>query len=122
MAKGDSITTIGSWAFLIGALIAVVAGVVPGLSAGSTQVWVTSAIVLLGLVVGFLNVTSKETTPYLMAAVSLVLVSKFGGDAIKEIVTIGPILQAVLNNVILFVVPSVIVVALKAIYSLASEE
>ncbi|MBI4175916.1 MAG: hypothetical protein HY518_01820 [Candidatus Aenigmarchaeota archaeon] len=122
MAKGDALGTVGSWAFLIGALVAVVAGVIPGLNTGSTQVWVTSAIVLLGLVVGFLNVTSKETMHYLMAAVSLVLVSTFGGDVLAGIETVGPVLQAVLNNVILFTVPAVIVVSLKAIYSVASEE
>ncbi|MGV8172013.1 MAG: hypothetical protein ACP5OA_04945 [Candidatus Woesearchaeota archaeon] len=119
MAKGaDLIAKIGSWAFIIGVIIALVIGAV---SAESTPV-ATSVLVLLGLIVGFLNVTGRETTPFLLAAVSLVIVSASGGQIFPDNVGIFKVLQSILKSIITFVMPATIIVALKAIYALAHDE
>ena len=121
MAKQQStnlLAKIGSWSFIIGVVIALVMGLFPRLS-GAT---VTSILILLGLIVGFLNVTGKETTPFLLATVSLVLVAKFGGDVLGAVATVGPYLQGVLNAIMTFVVPATIIVAMKAIWALAHDE
>jgi len=77
-------------------------------------------LILLGLIVGFLNVTGRETTPFLLAALALVIVSWMGGP----IFNLGwlTILQSVLNAIMIFVIPATIIVALKAIYALAHDE
>jgi len=116
---------IGAWAYIIGMIIAVALGVfstLPGMT------WLLTILIVMGLIVGFLNVNEKETSAYLLAAVSLVIVTSFGGGVIGTIgdgtslVWLGNALQGVLNAMTVFIVPATIVVALKAIYALAKDD
>jgi hypothetical protein len=124
MAKETNLLTkLGSWAFIIGVGIALIAGIFSGASA-QTKTVVTSILVVLGLIVGFLNVTGRETTPFLLAAVSLVIVTSpnLGGASFGGVDHVGPYLQGVLSSITTFVIPATIIVALKAIYALAHDE
>lgn len=121
MAKEvDLVARIGSWAFIIGIVVALLIGIFSG-GAAVTPV-ATSVLIVLGLIVGLLNVTGRETTPFLLATVSLVIVSFMGGPVLANVAAIGPTLQAVLNAITTFVIPATIIVALKAIYALAHDE
>ncbi len=114
--------SIGTWTFLIGVLIAIIAGIIVGM--GTTTdfpAWTASILVLLGLVVGFLNVTSKESSSFLLSTVALVLVSWMGGDIMGKIALVGPILGGILSAIMLLLIPAVIIVALKSIYALARD-
>ena len=124
MAKHTT-AMIGAWAYIIGMIIAVALGVfstLPGMT------WLLTILIVMGLIVGFLNVNEKETNAYLLAAVSLVVVTSFGGGVIGTIgdgtslVWLGNALQGVLNAMTVFIVPATIVVALKAIYALAKDD
>jgi len=124
MAKETNLLAkLGSWAFIIGVGIALIAGIFTG-SSNQGNAIVTSVLVILGLIVGFLNVTGRETTPFLLATVSLVIVtsSNLGGSAFAGIDGIGPYLRNVLSSITTFVIPATIIVALKAIYALAHDE
>ena len=119
MAKeADLVAKVGSWAFIIGVVIALLIGV---FSTGGTPV-ATTVLIVLGLIVGLLNLTGRETTPFLLAAVSLVIVSYMGGPVLSSVAQIGPTLQGVLGAITTFVIPATIIVALKAIYALAHDE
>ena len=113
------VTNFGSWSFLLGIIVAVLAGISLPTYLG---VAIPSLIIILGFISGLLNVTKKETTPFLFASVSLVLVSWFGGSVIGNVVVIGPYLLNMFNNILIFVIPAVIVVSLKTIFALESEE
>jgi len=104
---------VGSWAFILGILIALIAGFWPLNSI------VTAILIILGIVVGFLNVTGRETTPFLLATVSLVIVSNFGGAVLADV---SWVLQNMLEALIVFVIPATIVVAVKAVWNLAGAE
>jgi len=75
-------------------------------------------LVVLGTIVGFLNVTAKETTEFLVAAIALIAA---GGAGLNVIVwgNIGIYLQSILSNITVFVAPAAVVVALKAVFELA---
>ncbi len=119
MAKeGNLIAKIGSWAFIIGMIVALLIG---AFGAEDSPV-ATSVLIILGLIVGFLNVTGRETTPFLLAAVSLVVVSALGGQVFPSDYNIFGVLQNILSAIITFVMPATIIVALKAIYALAHDE
>ncbi|MBT7903634.1 hypothetical protein HN587_07260 [Candidatus Woesearchaeota archaeon] len=107
---------IGSWAFIIGVIIAIVAGF---FSIGAVM---TSILIVLGLIVGFLNVTSNETNNFLFAALVLVVVSGFGGGMLGNVQTVGPYLQRIFAALLTFVVPATVIVALKSIYALAKDD
>jgi len=115
-------TKIGSIAFIIGVILAIVAGLIPAFSRSNA---VITIIMLLGIIVGFMNVTGKETTPFLMAALALVIVAWAGGTVftkLGEMAFVGNYVSGILDSIITFVIPATIVVALKAIYVLAVDE
>ena len=103
----------GHWAFLIGVVLAVIAGFVPQLQT-PTVTWV---LVLLGLIVGLLNITAKETQEFLIATVALVIAASTASD----IIALGITMATILGNIVTFVFPAALLVALKAIWALASE-
>ena len=103
---------VGHWAFIIGVLLAVLAGLVPALQV-PTVTWI---LVVLGLIVGFLNITARETTEFLVAVVTLMLVGSAGA-----LPTLGGVVLGILANLVAFVAPAGLIVALKAVYSLAAE-
>ena len=112
-------TRIGGWSFIIGLIIAVIAGVlVP--SAG----WLIALLGILGLIVGFLNVTAKEATPFLVASIALVVAAS-GFNAVLATLgtsTVTNAIMTVLGNIAVFVSPAAVLVSIRAIYSLAKEE
>jgi len=82
---------IGNYSFIIGVIVAVVLGLAaPKL--GTATAWLWSLLVILGLVVGFLNVSGKETKEFLLVAVSIVIVAYAGGDQIKSWAIAEPVL------------------------------
>lgn len=103
---------LGHWAFIVGVLIAVIAGLVPAWNT-PTVMWI---LVILGLVVGLMNITAKETVEFLVATVALVLIGTAG---IQTLPALGTIVTAILENIVAFVAPAALVVALKAVYELA---
>lgn len=109
---------IGGWAFILGVLIAVLAGLASGALDATAAGYVTLALVILGVVVGFLNIGDKEVNDFLLAAVAVVLI---GTANLTAIPVIGTYLALMVLNVAAFVAPAALVVALKAIYNLASK-
>ena len=110
----------GEWAFIIGVLIAIAIGVFAGNLGQNLQGWLVLLLVVLGLIVGLLNVSEKETTPFLVAAAAL-LITGTAGSSLAIIPVIGGYLQDIVMNIAVFVTPAAIVVALKAIQSLAKD-
>ncbi len=102
---------IGGWAFIIGVIVAILVGLF-----GSITSWLW-ALVILGLIVGLLNITGKESSNFLLAAVSLVIVTVLGGNVMSSV----PVLGRILGAITALVVPATIIVALKSIYSLAKD-
>ena len=114
---------IGEWAFLIGVLLAVVIGIFAAKMDPATQGTLSLVLVVLGLVVGFLNVTEKETTPFLVAAAALMLTGTSVAtlNSIDLGVKLGMYLAGMVSQIAIFVAPAAVVVALKAIQSLAKD-
>jgi hypothetical protein len=114
---------VGAWAFFIGALLAVVGGVI--LSFGySVNPLIFALLAILGLVVGFfVKVTDNGGTSFLLAAVSLVIVSYAGQQGISSVtfgtVQIGKIMLSTLGGLLVMLVPATIVVAIKSLFSIA---
>ena len=112
---------IGNYSFIIGVIIAVVLGLAaPRL--GAAQAWLGSLLIVLGLVVGFLNVSGKETKEFLLVTVSLVIVAFAGRvqiDSWSNVELIGPYLKGVFDSILALVVPASVVVALKEAWALA---
>jgi len=83
--------------------------------------WLAWLLVVLGLIVGFLNITVAETQSFLLAALALVIVAGFGGvsEMITKVPGIGEALGRIFNAILLLVVPATVIVALRSIYTAA---
>lgn len=103
--------SLGGWAFIIGTVLALLFGLI-GLTDSIS--WL---LVILGLIIGILNITHNETQQFLISGTVLVIVSSFGIDAMNIIPVLGNVLQAML----LLFVPATIIVALKAVFIIAKE-
>ena len=108
----------GEWAFLIGFVLAVVFGFLPDTWEGKA----TLVLVVLGLLVGFLNISEKESTPFLVAAAALMITASAGSTlALIPPAFLGTFLQNAVEKIGVFVVPAAIVVAIKSVRSLAKD-
>lgn len=110
---------IGSWSFIIGVILALVLGLASSALQLSTISILKSVLIILGLIVGFLNVAGKETKEYLLAATVLVIIAGVGASAsltLSSVELIGKYLNDIFSHLLLFVIPATIIVALKEIY------
>jgi len=106
---------LGEWAFVLGVLLAVVAGLMSSLLPAGI---VGLALVVLGLIVGLLNIDKKETVNFLVAAIALMLT---GLAQVENLPLVGQYLDSILGNILMFVAPAVLVVALKTIFSMGKD-
>jgi len=112
--------TVIAYSFTVGVVIALVLGLVSGLV---TQ-WVpalTSLLILAGVVVGFFNITPAETKDYVLFVTAVVIVISLGGNTLGQVQYVGDYLSRILTSILAFILPSVIIVAIKAIINLARD-
>ncbi|MBS3112625.1 hypothetical protein J4418_00880 [Candidatus Woesearchaeota archaeon] len=107
----------GRYSFLAGILIAVIAGLFSDIIRVETATFI---LAVLGLVVGFLNVTAKEVTEFLVAAIALLLAG-VANVTVSLIPVIGSYLQAILVNITTFSAFAALIVAIKSVVMLAEE-
>jgi hypothetical protein len=97
---------IGKWAFIIGLVIAVLAGLF------FQPAWAVWVLAILGVIVGLLNVTAEDTRGFLLAAIALTL----SATALNTIPGVGTAFSYVLPMVVAFVAGATIVIALKELF------
>ena len=112
---------IGIASVLVGKIIALFAGIVPLES--TVQDYVTAVLGVLGIIVGFLNITSKKKVAFLVSTVALIIAFSTLKTVLGNISVFGIVdfFVRVLSNLIVFVAPAAAIVALKEIYSFATE-
>lgn len=101
---------IGGWAFLIGVVLAIVLGAIGTIT--PTLMWV---LVLIGILVGFLNISAEETEPFLMSGTVLIIASALG----QNVIGVSSLFNSILSSLLLIFVPSTIIVAIRNVFNLA---
>ena len=118
MAKGKSniLGIIGFWAFILGLVIAVVFGILAalGMAMGAMPA-IIIVLIILGLVVGFLNITAKEILLFLVATIALIVVG--GVFAPLNVFAIGNMLDSILALVATLMAPAAVVAAIKVLWT-----
>ena len=102
---------IGFMAFALGLLIAIVAGVV----APSNSI-IIIVLIVLGVIVGVLNITGREIVPLLVATIALVVV----GNVFEPITAggMGTVLDNILSLVATLMAPAAVIVAVRALWAI----
>jgi hypothetical protein len=101
----------GFIAFALGILIAIAGSII-----APRSTVIILILVVLGLIVGILNVTKKETVTLLVATIALVVV----GDVLDPIknTEIGSLFDNMLSLIATFMAPAAIIAAIKALVSI----
>lgn len=115
---------VGEWAFNIGVVIALGLGLISSLKAGvlsDTVAGILAAIlVVMGLVVGFLNVTKGETRDFLIVVAVLILAAT-GASTLSVLPMVGPYMVNTFGYLMAFIVPAALVVCLKSIFAMSKD-
>ena len=107
---------IGLLAFIVGIILAIVGGIGYHDNAG-----ITLTLVIVGILVGVLNITGKEVLPLLIAAIALIVVGytkgfqpldDLGGEA-------GTKINAIVAYLATFMAPAAVISAFRAILAVA---
>ncbi len=117
---------------IAGVIIAILAAVLQTLVPGAVNVNTVGpsiglALVILGLIVGLLNIKDEDTAPFLIASIALVVTATGSARlmSIDQLTTgmgfaLGTMLQTIAFNIAVFAAPAALVVALKTVYTTAS--
>lgn len=110
MNKARLLSMIGFWAFIVGLILAVIGGIIlPG------NAIIIIVLIILGLIIGFLNITAKEIMLFLVATIALVVV----GNVFAPLKAwgIGEFLGNILAYVATLMAPAAIVGAIRALWA-----
>jgi len=102
---------LGAWAFILGALTAVLASFVTA-DTGLLK----PILVVLGIIIGLLNINDKDITHFLVAVIAILVVGNANFDAVP---VAGNLIKKTLQNIVVFVAPAAVIAAVKAVYSVA---
>lgn len=106
----------GAWAFVLGLVIAIIAGFVAPNSGPAALV-----LGVLGIIVGLLNISEREASTFLISSIAFVVAFNGLAGVLSVIPGIGGFLPSVLNYLVIFVAPGAAVVAIKALFSVARQ-
>ena len=114
--KKSSGSLVGSWAFLVGVILAVILGFI------SMESWMALVLVIIGIIVGLLNITASEAMGFLHAGAILVFVTWAAGQGEGTgFHVLGQWAVNILDALMLVFVPATIIVALRAVFGLARQ-
>ena len=102
---------VGKCSFIGGLVIAVAGGF------GFEQAWFGWVLAVLGLIVGSLNISDKESQTFLLAAIALIVAV----NAVGAIPYIGELVTRIIANLVLFLGGAVLVVAVKSLFAVARD-
>jgi len=106
-----NLSLLGRLAFIAGLIIAVLAAF--GFDAGIAAL----ALAILGLIVGFLNVTGQESRTFLLAAIGLML----SATSVQGLPIVGEVVTDILTNLVAFLAAAVLVVSIRSLFLTVSD-
>ena len=128
MAIKSKENSIGAWAFLVGVILAICIALIKSFSISAfveyNQLFYI-ILLIMGIIIGSINVRSKDINTFLLAGAVLVIASKFGlegfadrlGGSLLEL-NLGLMGQEIFGALLVLFVPAVIIVALKSVFSI----
>lgn len=107
----------GSWAFIIGVVLAIIIGILGTSVFGGFAGSLPLVFVVLGIIIGLLNISDKEITAFLVAVIALLAA---GGVDWSLIPMVGGMLGSIFANIASLMAPAAVIVGIKAVWNLAS--
>ena len=102
----------GHFVFLVGFLIAIIAGIIL-----PSKRDVAVVLILIGFAVGLINIKAKEANSFLIAYIALIV----SAGALELVPVLGVVLKTIVDYILALTAPAAIVVSLIRIYELAEK-
>ncbi|HVP16094.1 MAG TPA: hypothetical protein VMT42_01860 [candidate division Zixibacteria bacterium] len=127
---------VARWAFTAFVIIAIVMGLVVGIMANSVgneitwrsdsnvknaNTYVTLILLILGIVVGLISITAKEVTPFLIAAIALIVASLSNVWSPLQNGTLDLLYYwatEILSFIVAFTAPAAVIIAIKSVFAM----
>ena len=111
-----TIQRIGGYAFLLGLLLSVIFALIPSIN---TANWVPIVLLVLGIIIGLLNIEDKNISLFLIASIVLIATSS---TPLHTLPLIGSFLEKLILNFVNFVMPAALIVSIVAIIRIANSK
>jgi ATP synthase protein I len=111
-----TIQRIGGYAFLLGLLLSIIFALIPSIN---TSNWVPIVLLVLGIIIGLLNIEDKNITLFLLASIVLIATS---ATPLNTLPIVGSFLQKLILNFVNFVMPAALIVSVVAIIRIANSK
>ncbi len=118
----------GEYAFLAGVVLALLLGILSSTMPASTTPIIIMVLAVLGIIVGLVNITAKETQTFLIATIALLMAATAWTPLITVLALFGDMGTTVamwiggfVTHLVAFISPAAFIVALKTIYLLAKD-
>ncbi len=116
ITREKTLEKVGVIAFLVGIIIALILSI-PAL--GGIGAGVASILIVLGIIVGIINIGDEEVHQFLLAALVFIVSAGYLMEFSSMIPAIGGWVKNFMTAVILFVAPGAAITALRALYEVA---
>jgi len=128
---------VARWAFAASVIIAIFMGLVVGLMANiatlhmadsnvrNASTDVTLILLILGIVVGLISITSKEVTPFLIASIALIVASVSNVWSPLFNGTLNLLYYwatEILSYIVAFTAPAAVIIAIKSLFAMEREK
>ncbi len=119
---------IGSWAFLVGVILAVlfaIAVIAMPVAVAGVGGLMTIILVIIGLIIGFMNIHAKHMSDFLIAAIAVAMVGGTAGGLIgldQFAPPVGSFLMYIVMNIVSIAAAAALIVGLKQIMALAKQQ
>lgn len=118
MAKGkDMMAIVGPWAYMLGVAAAIVLGF--AMPNNAMAFW---GLGVLGLIVGLLNVTEKETLLFLVAAIAFLSSANSLSALFVQVPALGDAAAYMFKYLVAFTAPAAAIVSIKALYEISKSQ
>jgi hypothetical protein len=122
---------IAQWAFTLFFILAVGMGLVVGYMAynadpnySNTNAYVMLIMLVLGVLIGLVSITTKEVMPFLIATVALLVAAS--ANVWFPLRTIHELLyewaNAIMDYIVAFAAPAAVINAIRAVFAMAREK
>jgi hypothetical protein len=109
-----AIQLVGFLAFTAGLILAIVAGLI---APGSATVIL--ALVVLGIIVGILNITARDFVPLSMAAIALIVVGTAGFGPLDQLISgLGTHVNEIVQYLARLMAPAAVIGAIRTLISI----
>lgn len=111
---------IGAYAFLVGIVLAIIFGLITKSPEEATSLFY-SILVFIGIIIGLAKSGDEDSSVFLIASISLIIVGSLGTEPIKFISQNNYVvssLRNILTSLVILFIPVTIIVALKTVFSI----